>query len=101
MAGDGSAFQCLSTSDFGVGDCLAFITHPDKVENSVARAQTIALPYHVPGTMESRELTAYEDLCLQALHIRLCWAKMRAKPYKALFLELMLAGNGAILRIVR
>jgi len=97
VAGDGSAFQCLSTSDFGVGDCLAFITHPDKVENSVARAQTIALPYHVPGTMESRELTAYEDLCLQALHIRLCWAKMRAKPYKALFLELMLAGNGAIL----
>ncbi len=40
---------------------------------------------------------AYEDDCLQAVHIRLCWAKMRRMPYKALLLELVLAGNGAML----
>ena len=97
VAGDGSALQSYSTSEFTLGAELAFITPPKEVKNPAARENTVPLPYHIPGVLKPDELMAYEDECLQAVHIRLCWAKMRRKPFKALLLELMLAGNGAIL----
>jgi len=97
VAGDGSALQSYSTSEFALGADLAFITPPKEVKNPAARANTVPLPYHIPGVLKPNELMAYEDACLQAVHIRLCWAKMRRKPFKALLLELMLAGNGAVL----
>ena len=97
VAGDGSALQSFSTSQFTLGAELALITPPQDVRNPAARTNTIPLPYHIPGVMKTKALMAYEDECLQAVHIRLCWAKMRRKPYKAILLELMLAGNGAIL----
>lgn len=97
VAGDASALQCFSTSEFSTGSELALITPPEEVQSPAGRANTVPLPYHIPGLLKPDELMAYEDECLQAVHIRLCWAKMRSEPYKALLLELMLAGNGAIL----
>jgi len=97
VSGDGSALQSYSTSDFSTGDELALIALPTQIPNPSTRANTVPLPYHIPGVMDAADLEAYEDECLQAVHIRLCWAKMRRKPYKAILFELMLAGNGAIL----
>lgn len=97
VAGDGGALQSYSTSEFAPGFNLATIVHPNQVKNPLARENTIPLPYHIPGVLPAQELREYEDKCLQAVHIHLCWAKMRRKPYKALLLELILAGNGATL----
>ena len=96
VAGDGSALQSYSSSEFTTGSELALITPPQDVSKGVC-TNTVPLPYHIPGVLGAKELMAYEDECLQAVHIRLSWAKMRRKPFKALLLELMLAGNGAIL----
>jgi len=97
VSGDASALQSYSTSEFSTGEELALIVPPAEVRSPSARANTVPLPYHIPNVLEIADLSAYEDECLQAVHIRLCWAKMRRTPYKAIFLELMLAGNGAIL----
>jgi len=97
ICGDGSALERFSTSKFNVGAELSIIMHPNSVRDARIRTHTIPLPYHIPGVLNPKELMDYEDKCLQAVHIRLCWAKMRRTPYKALFLELMLAGTGAVL----
>ena len=97
VAGDGSALQTFSTSEFDVGKLVALTMPPEEVHIPACRVNTVPLPYHIPGVVEPEELMAYEDECLQAVHIRLCWAKMRSMPYKALFMELVLAGNGATL----
>ena len=97
VSGDASALQSYSTAEFVMGSDLVFITPPKEISNLQARENTVPLPYHIPGVMCPKQLMEYEDECLQAVHIRLCWAKMRRQPYKALLLELMLAGNGAIL----
>jgi hypothetical protein len=97
VAGDGSALQSFSTSDFSPCCELALIMAPNEVKIPIGRSNTVPLPYHIPGVLEPNELIEYEDECLQALHIRLCWGKMRREPYKAILLELILAGNGASL----
>lgn len=97
VAGDGSALQSLSTSEFSPASELALIKPPHEVRFGTGRANTVPLPYHIPEVLSARKLCMYEDLCLEAVHIKLCHAKMRGKPYKAILLELMLAGNGALL----
>ena len=97
VAGDGCALQQYSTSEFDTGVNLCEIVPPKGVETPACRANTVPLPYHIPGVMAPDALEAYEDECLQKVHIQLCWAKTRGQPYKALLLELMLAGNGASL----
>ena len=97
VAGDGSVLQQYSTSEFDTGVNLCEITPPKSRITPACRANTVPLPYHIPGVMTPHALEAYEDECLQKVHIQLCWAKTRGHPYKALLLELMLAGNGASL----
>jgi hypothetical protein len=97
VAGDGTSLQQYSTSEFDIGAQLCHIMPPKEVLTSAGRANTIPLPYHIPGVLTPDQLTHYEDECLQKVHIQLCWAKMQSKPYKALLLELILAGNGATL----
>jgi len=94
VAGDGSALQSRSTSEFYCGEELSMIMEPDDMKFPEGRLHTIPLPYHIPGTMNAKQLKEYEDECFQAIHIRLCWAKMRSEPYKAILLELTLAGCG-------
>ena len=97
VAGDGTSLQQYSTSEFHMGAQLCHIMPPEEVLTSAGRANTIPLPYHIPGVLTPHQLMHYEDECLQKVHIQLCWAKMQHKPYKALLLELILAGNGATL----
>jgi len=97
VAGDASALQSYSTSDFAPRDELALIMAPDDMMKQKCRTNTVPFPYFIPGVVSRQELMKYEDDCLEAIHIRLSWAKMRRTPYKAIFLELMLAGNGAVL----
>lgn len=97
VAGDGSALQAFSTSDFSPSCELALVVPPTEVKISCGRSNTVPLPYHIPGVQNPEELMKYEDDCFRALHTRLCWAKMQNKPYKAILLELILAGNGATL----
>jgi len=94
VAGDASALQTYSTSEFVARTELALIMEPNEVPKQTCRANTVPLPYHIPGVLSRQELMKYEDECLAAIHIRLCWARMRRSPYKAIFLELMLAGSG-------
>ena len=97
VAGDGSILQSRSTSEFCPGSELSLIKPPEDMVFPDGRTHTVPLPYHIPGVMKAQELRLYEDECLQAVHICLCWAKMRRKPYKAILLELALAGCGASL----
>ena len=69
VAGNCSALQSFTTSDFALGADLAFVTPPDQVQNPVARKNTVPLPHHIPGVLQCPELMACEDECLQAVHI--------------------------------
>lgn len=97
VAGDATSLQQYSTSKFVLTADLCHITPPEEASTPACRENTIPLPYHIPGALTPDQLQVYEDECLQKVHIQLCWAKMRNKSYKALFLELILAGNGATL----
>ena len=106
VAGNGTAHQWLSTSKFDPqGWSLTGIHSPAEVVSKFAKQQVIPLPFHVqmqpddPSmTLELRNfLDRYEDACLDVVHLRCCAAMAGGYPIKALFLELMLAGNGASL----
>jgi len=97
IAGDGSAMQSCTSSTFHLGDDLAMVSETNDVKSILGRRNTVPLPCHIPGEMASAELKKHEDDCLQAIHIKMCVAKMNRSPCKALLVELMLAGNGASL----
>ena len=58
---------------------------------------TIALPYYLDQNIDNTELVEYENKCLMDLEIRIHLSEIMPKrrSYKALFMELMLAQNGA------
>jgi len=97
VAGDGSAIQSHTSSQFSVGDDLALVSLPEQVSGPDCRRCTIPLPHHIPKVMDPSVLKKCEDACLRAAHIKLCSAKMNRTPCRALVLELTLAGNGATL----
>ena len=97
VAGDGSALQSFSTSKFNMGAGLSLPMRPNDVLRPIVSNNTVPLPYHIPGVLSAQQLIDYEDRCLEAIHIRLYWARVRRSPFKALLLELVLAGNGATL----
>ena len=97
VAGDGGPLQPFSSSKFDLSDPYTLITPPEEMESSIARNNTVALPYYIPGSLSPAELMKYEDECLNSLNVVLQRAGMSQKPYKALFLELILAGNGGTL----
>lgn len=98
VAGDSSVVQTLSTSSFVISEKLAEIQTPH-LATDLAREQTIALPYHIPCSTCRHEgiLESYEDECLKELHLRCVLQRIKGDPFRALFMELMLAGNGATL----
>ena len=88
VAGDGGPLQPFSSSKFDIANSFCSIMHPDEVVSTLACINTVGLPYHIPE---------YEDECMVALHVILAHARMAERPYKAMLLELVLAGNGATL----
>lgn len=98
VAGDKGPLQSWSTSGFSVkkgGPCA--VLNPANVPSPFTRSHAIPLPYCIPGTMTDDDFERYEDRCLKFLHKRLLVAKMKGAAIKAIFLELMLGGNGAYL----
>jgi len=100
VSGDGGPLQCFSTSGFDMRETFSMITDPVMASLS-AQQQTIALPYHIPCKrcegMCCKSILQLEEDCLKELHLRCLLASVAGKPYKGLLLELILAGNGALL----
>ena len=98
VAGDQGPLQSWTTTTFKINDGPSFIAHPDTEHLSpVARKHTVALPYHIPGTMDDDSLVIYEDECMRMLHARCIYQSCICEPISTLFLELILASNGSIL----
>jgi hypothetical protein len=102
VSGDMGPFQLLSSSFFCVQSEVCHITEPVNA-SAPAKAKTIALPYYIPGTSKlstkagKKMLADFEKECLTELHMRCLLGTLRGKPVLVLFLELILAGNGAVL----
>lgn len=102
VAGDSSALQYLSTSDFDVAHSFSMIQNPQSgTLSDAAKQQTIALPYHIPCSncqqQNCKSIRILEEQCLRELHLRSIIGEMSGHPIKALMLELILAGNGGTL----
>lgn len=98
VSGNRGPLQSWSTSAMSPRqDSPCRIMLPDEVKKPFTVSHTTPLPYHIPGTMPTTDLDAYESKCMAFLHERCLVAKMRGSPILGLFLELCLAGNGAVL----
>ena len=98
VGGDQTCAQPLSTSYLQPGAYFCdIIVDGDHISNA-ARSQTIPLPYHVPSDdLDNNALQEMEDECIHHLHVRYFASKIDGKAFKAIFLELILAGNGGSL----
>ena len=102
LAGDSGILQTLSTSAFDMRGNLARIeTDETKLAEYPQRlCSTIAMPYHLPGDGDEGldELRDLENKCLKELRDRVLLYRMEGKWVRCIFLELMNAGCGAVLR---
>ena len=97
IGGDDSVLQALSSccelKHFGP----SVVCLPTQL-GKFGQLQTVGLPYYIPHvSLDQPTLNKYENMCLHELHIRLLAQRLTGTPYKALLLELCLAGCGAIL----
>lgn len=92
-----TVLQNLSTSSFYLQSSFSIIRTPDEDDTMFIRQQMVALPYFIEGTMSIRDLEKYEDSCFRVLHEKCLIMRIKGSPMKCIILELMLAGNGAIL----
>ena len=99
VAGDNSILQRLSTSCFDVQAALAVIQPPQDIAEEFTGQRTFALPYRIPCKLcEDNDVGEhYEDVCFDALHIRLLLARLLGRPFNSILLELILGGNGGAL----
>jgi hypothetical protein len=97
LAGDSSYLEQVSSSGFDPGKGICFIADPNATIETAGREHTIGLPYHLPGEMSPEQLSDLEKECFQELHMRCALGRMEERPYKAITLELILAGTGATL----
>lgn len=98
VSGTNGGLQNWTSSKFDVqcGPCTVAL--PTEIESEFTRNHTIALPYHIPNSdLSTEQLHAYEDDCLNELHLRLLTRRIQKRPMKVLLMELLLAGCGAIL----
>jgi hypothetical protein len=98
VAGDMSFLQTYSSAGFKLNGGPFPIMDPAEVPYEWTRNATFPLPYLIEGVMSNEEAEKYEDECLHNVHCRLCVAKALGRPFKALFLEFILASNGGMLR---
>jgi hypothetical protein len=93
-----NSYLCnLATSEFKLNSPLSLIREPSDHDDLFVRKTIIALPYHIEGAINGAELEKYEDICLFKLHEKLLLYRIERQPITSLFLELVLAGNGASL----
>lgn len=97
VSGGNNGLQNWSTSDFEIRNGPSHIMHPRDVKSPFALERTIAMPYHIPDTIDTSLLEAYEDECINNLHLKCIYFRMNDAPVRVLMLELVLAGCGATL----
>ena len=94
---DASELQLFSTcrdSHIRFGD--SGIKQPREVISHVVN-NIVPVPYCIPGELTKSDLRLYEDKCLGSLVASLYRASVNGKPIKALWMELVLSGNGGSL----
>jgi hypothetical protein len=100
VASDNGPIQSWSTSDFSTDAACTWIMSPKKASD-FAKKGGVALPYHIPCDfcchIDQTRWMEFENKCLYDLHLRYLESVLAGKPFIALFLELILAGNGGIL----
>jgi hypothetical protein len=95
IAGDNGPLEGWSTSMFVLSSGSTDISPPPEGSRNGAQSQqTIALPYHIPCKGCESNIAILEARCMGELHRRCLMAKMKNEPIRALFMELILAGNG-------
>ena len=98
VSGGFSPLQSWSTSEFSDNYGISIITPPTKdTMSDFTKRQTMPLPYHIHGTVETDGLVKYKDDCLDHLHVRCLLQKMKSRQINTLLMEITLAGNGATL----
>jgi hypothetical protein len=97
LSSAGSVLSNYATSQFQINSPLSLIRDPTDSDTLSVRKAIIALPYHIIGSIIGTELETYEDLCFSTMHEKLLLYRVQGRPIMTLFLELMLAGNGATL----
>jgi hypothetical protein len=108
IVGDNSCFYRYSTLNYGKHYSIGEIISPSYLKPDDWDNLFVA-PYFIKGCRKGYrkmctsclrnllDFEKFEDMCLRQLTCKILHNKMRRKPIKALFLELMLAGNGAVL----
>jgi len=96
LAGEGS-MQCWSTSCFCIKKDICKIQKPTDATD-IAQSITLPLPYHIPQCKNEKNtesiLEAFEQQCLEEIHLRCLMFKLEGRPMRALVMELILASNG-------
>ena len=97
LGGDDSVLQMIS-STVPVGYYGPQMVCLPSQMGAFGKSQTVGLPYYIPcESCDPAHLLRYEEICFQELHVRLLLKRMTGAPYKAILIELCLAGLGAIL----
>ena len=74
------------------------VVDPNSLPVGAQAITVVGLPYHTGHPLlDAQTLIRYENACVENLHLRCLEAEMSGCPFKALFLELLLTGNGALL----
>ena len=95
LSSAGSVLCTYATSVFEINSPLSLIRHPNVDDSLSVKKAIIALPYHIHGSIIGTDLETYEDLCFSKMHEKLLLYRVQGRPIMSLFLELILAGNGA------
>jgi hypothetical protein len=87
---------CCSAREGNISSPYYGVKHPADMDEG-AVDKIIPLPYLIPGEFTISEQKEYEKRCLTSLVATLYRSTIFGKPIKALFMELILSGNGAML----
>jgi hypothetical protein len=97
ISGDHGPLQSLSSCVEYEDKSLTMIATPTECTGA-AQNITLPFPYYIPGgCINQIELHKLEAICIREIFLRILVSKASGRPMIAIFLELMLAGNGAIL----
>ena len=97
VSGDGGILQGFSSSCVDIINGMSRIAKTTKYMSHEGKHAVIPLPYHIPTSITSVDLSDLEDKCSKELLTRLILAKMKNNDVRCILIEPMLACNGAIL----
>ena len=101
LSGDDGYLHMASSVHFTPQGQICLFKDPSQLPlDNASRNITVPLPYCIPVKgfrMDSHEVKSLENKCLEYIRRRCILAALKERPVKALILELILAGCGAVL----